>query len=179
MRLFVALDFPKSILGSLEPLLKDIPAGRPARLEQIHLTLHFIGNVPDLDVPLIKESLRNVKVHPMELRLRGVGCFPSPRRPRILWAGIELTPRLTELKNRIDSVLEALGYPPEKREFHPHITLARLKNPHELGIGDFLKKYLSFETPMFTVKEFYLYSSKLTPSGSLYHKELTVPLLPV
>ena len=176
MRLFVALDLPENILACLQPLLENVPAGRSPRLDQVHFTLNFIGEVPDQEFPDLAATLRGVEAKRFKLRMKGVGCFPSPNRPRILWAGIEKVPGLLEIKDKIDSALDKLRYPPEKRSFHPHITLSRIKNPHALGIGDFLKKYLSFETSEFEVREFLLYSSDLSPKGAIYTKELTVPL---
>jgi 2'-5' RNA ligase len=177
MRLFVALDLPEEIKQSLTPLLDAIPAGRPATMAQLHLTLFFLGNVSEEDLPRIKEALGGITETSFLLKLKGVGCFPNPKRPRILWVGIPLTEELSKLKTETDRVLENLGYPKEKRAFHPHLTLARIKKPHPQGVEDFLNKYFSFQSKAFPVKEFTLYHSILTPKGARYHRVAQFPLI--
>lgn len=177
MRLFVALDLSEEIKIKITPLLQAVPAGRPATLDQLHLTLFFLGNVPEKNLPKVKEALGGIKQNSFLLKLKGVGCFPNSKRPRILWVGIPLTNELSKLKKETDDALQDLGYQKEKRPFHPHLTLARIKKPHPKGIEDFLNKNLSFQTPDFPVNEFYLYQSTLTPKGARYQRVAQFPLI--
>jgi 2'-5' RNA ligase len=170
MRLFIAIDLPDAILNKLEPLSRSTPAGRPSAPEQMHLTLFFLGEVPEENVAGIIAALQTIRVTPFSLKLEGVGCFPSPNRPRILWVGISPTPTLHDLKKQIDAALIPLGFTPDKKPFHPHLTLARIKNPWVTGIPKFLEEHRSFNSEEFVVDSFHLYSSTLSPAGSLYSK---------
>jgi 2'-5' RNA ligase len=176
MRLFIAIDLPDPILDGLDLLFRAVPVGRPCSREQLHLTLFFLGDVPEKDCPPLIEALRSVKIPAFALRMEGVGCFPSPHRPRILWAGLSFPAGLHQLKKQIDSALLPLGFAPEKRPFHPHLTLARIKNPRVTGIAGFLERHREFLSEEFPVNNFYLYSSKLAPRGAVYTKVETFGL---
>ncbi|MDX1412312.1 MAG: RNA 2',3'-cyclic phosphodiesterase [Nitrospirales bacterium] len=176
MRLFVALDPPEEIKQSLLPLLETLPAGRPSNFSQLHLTLFFLGNVADEDLNSIKETLAEIKEKSFTLQLKGVGCFPNIKRPRVLWVGIPLTEGLSQLKVKIDQALQTLGFQKEDRAFHPHLTLSRIKKPHPKGVEEYLNKNFSFQSGEFPVKEFYLFQSQLTPKGSIYTKLAQFPL---
>jgi 2'-5' RNA ligase len=177
MRLFVAIDMPENILDELEPLLKAVPAGRPSTREQMHLTLFFLGDVPEKDCDQLKDALQPVAISPFRLRLEGVGCFPSPKRPRILWVGMTPSPSLLKLKKQIDAALLPLEFLPDKKPFHPHLTLARIKNPWTSGIPQFLQDHHKFSSEEFVVKKFHLYSSNLTPKGAVYTKVRSFELI--
>ena len=176
MRLFVGLDLPGEIKEILFPLLKDLPAGKPSTPLQLHLTLFFIGEVPENRLKEILEALNAIQSQAMELNLIGVGCFPTPRRPRIIWAGLTAPNKLLELKTKVDRALENLGFPVEKRKFHPHITLARIKKPHPKGVTEYLARHSAFQSRPFLLREFQLYQSQLTPKGSVYTKIKIFPL---
>jgi 2'-5' RNA ligase len=128
-RLFVAIDLPDAIKQQLLDLQTHIPTARWTKLEQMHLTLRFIGEVPDEQVAPIKSSLATVTASPFELTLRNVGHFPPGKRtlPRVLWVGIDKQPALNDLHQQIESALSQLGFKPDNKSFSPHITLAWLK----------------------------------------------------
>ena len=177
MRHFIAIDLPDSVLAELKPLLHNLPAGRPSGSEQIHLTLFFLGEIPESDKDAVVAALQGIASSSFPLRVEGVGCFPSPHRPRILWAGLSHSASFLHLKQQIDGALHPLGFLPDKKPFHPHLTLARIKNPHATGIPSFMAQYQNFSTEIFTVDSFHLYSSKLTPKGAIYTKIKSFPLL--
>jgi len=177
MRLFVAIDPPPLVLDQLQPVIDTLPAGRPAKRDQLHLTLFFIGEVPNEELDGITQALQEISLPAFPLRLEGVGCFPNPTRPRILWAGLSFPPSLQNLKNEIDHRLQSLGFAPDKKAFHPHVTLARIKKPGVTGIPKFLQDHKSFQSEEFSVQNFYLYSSNLTPKGAFYTIEKTFPLI--
>lgn len=170
MRLFIAIDLPDTILDQLQPLWQSRPTGRPGVLEQIHLTLSFLGEVPPRGEAGITEALSGIRSRHFPLKVEGVGCFPSAHRARILWAGISASPGLQSLKKQIDEALRPLGFIPDKKPFHPHLTLARIRNPRIRGIAEFLQRYREFSSEEFVVEDFHLYSSQLTPKGALYKK---------
>jgi len=102
---------------------------RWVRPEGIHLTLKFLGDTPTEKVPEIKHALTAVARHapPCTFTVGELGCFPNPRRPRVVWVGVqEPTGRLATLQDAIEEVMAPLGYPPEGRGFTPHLTLGRM-----------------------------------------------------
>jgi 2'-5' RNA ligase len=181
VRLFVALDVPEAVRASLAELSarlhKICPSARWMRLEGVHITLKFIGEVPTDKVESIRQALGSLPdFAPVELRFAGLGFFPSARRPRVFWAGVEARPQLTALVAAIEMKLEPLGIPPEKRPFEPHLTLARLETPERAQALSASVEELG--TPQFgseTFREFHLYQSVLKRSGAEYTRIVTYP----
>lgn len=175
-RLFVAVDLPPDVRRTVAALREDIPGARWCPEEQLHLTLSFIGDADDALFDSIRDRLSTISCPSFALALAGIGSFPPRRHPRVLWVGLTSPPELTGLKKAVDHALLAAGFSPEEREFSPHITLARLKDPADTAAGRFLARNASFSAPEFVVNEFCLYSSTLTPHGAIHTPELTVPL---
>lgn len=175
MRLFIAIDFPENIKEIIKPLLSQYH-GKTVPLEQIHLTLRFIGETDPKLFENIKKVLEKIESEPFEVKLKGTGCFPSTKRPRVLWLGLEKNSSLKSLKEKFDQALKLIGVPLEDRPFHPHVTLARIKKPNPRCVEDFLNKNLTFQSEPFTVDSFHLYSSQLKPEGAIHNKEMTVLL---
>src|SRR5437762_3129412 len=130
MRLFVALELPAAVRENLGALLKALRAVSPqtrwVRPENLHLTLKFIGEVPETEFAVIRNALAAARSdQPVALEFRGLGFFPNEKRPRVFWAGIEASPNLKTLAAEIDRAMEKLGIPCEQRPFSPHLTLAR------------------------------------------------------
>jgi len=134
VRAFIAIPLPHPLLEKLAALQRQLEKQFPprsvrwVRAEGIHLTLKFLGDTSTEKLPDIKQSLAAVARHApaCSFTVEGVGCFPNPRRPRVVWVGIqEPTGRLTALQDAIEEVLAPLGYPPEGRGFKPHLTLGR------------------------------------------------------
>jgi RNA 2',3'-cyclic 3'-phosphodiesterase len=183
VRLFVALDVPDAVRAALselsERLKKTCPNARWVRLEGVHVTLKFIGEVPAEQAEDIRRALGELpSFSPTEVRFAGLGFFPSARRPRVLWAGVEAGPQLAALAAAIEMKLEALGIAPEKRPFHPHLTLARFETPQRTQA---LRTAIEAQgTPEFgreTFGEFHLYQSVLKRSGAEYTRLVTYPFV--
>ncbi len=109
----------------------DDPAIKVHAAKDLHLTLHYLGNTPQEDIALLGEALETAVegVPPIEVDYRGLGAFPSLERPRVLWAGVQEPDGgtcLRDLQRAIGRALREVGYRPEKRAFHPHVTLARI-----------------------------------------------------
>lgn len=167
-RLFVAIDIP--FKDQLQDLKTDIPTARWVQPQQMHLTLRFIGaDVPDKQVEPIKSALMSVTFAPFELTVAGVGRFPAGQKkpPRVLWVGTQPQPALLELHKIVETALAGVGFPPEDNPFKAHITLARLKAPSS-EFDQFLVDHADFHAGTFTVHQFILFSSLLTPQGSRY-----------
>ena len=181
MRLFVALDVPDQVRAALVDLsarLKNTcPSARWVRLESVHITLKFIGEVSLEIVEKIRQALGSLPAFPpIKLRFAGLGFFPNARRPRVFWAGVEADRPLAELAGSIEAKLEPLGIPAEKRAFHPHLTLARFESPR--GTQTLVTAAEALGTPEFgsqTFHEFHLYQSVLKRSGAEYTRLVTYP----
>ena len=141
MRLFVAVNFPARLRQKIARLCRPLhEAGVPGRWtepDQVHLTFKFIGEVSAVEVTPISEALEEVagRFRPFELRFGPIGAFPSPRRPRVVWLGVELTPELRFIKDDLEQRLAELGIAREERPYQPHIKLGRA--PREAEAGEF------------------------------------------
>jgi 2'-5' RNA ligase len=179
VRLFVALDIPEAVRAALTqctaPLSKLCPGARWVSLAGAHVTLKFIGEVPAERGEAIRLSLAEVHgIASVEIRFAGLGFFPNDRRPRVLWAGIEGGPALAKLAAAVDERVATLGVAREAREFHPHVTLARLDSAQGLDpLRAALAKLGAPEFGRTTAREFCLYQSVLRPTGAEYTRLAT------
>lgn len=171
-RLFVAIDLPEDVKDQVLRLRQDdLPPGRWPRRDALHLTLHFIGDVPEAVARAYGRILRAVAVSAFEMRIAGVGQFPIEARPRVIWAGVENTPPLRDLYEAVGMALEREGFARERRRFHPHITLMRFKKPLRRGLAStWIREHMDFFTEPFPVTAFALYESDLKPGGAVYSK---------
>jgi 2'-5' RNA ligase len=174
-RLFVAIDLPDStrqLLAGLDPHIRGV---RWTELDQMHLTLGFFGDAPE-DVELkLREKLSAVGFGAFFLPVNGVGVFPSKGAPKIIWIGVgKAHPHLFQIHKRVQEAALAVGIEPELRQWHPHITIARCRDVSAQALRKFLQSNAEFDTGMIRVDAFHLYSSNLTPAGSIHTRELTV-----
>ncbi|MCY4072155.1 MAG: RNA 2',3'-cyclic phosphodiesterase [Chloroflexi bacterium] len=178
-RLFVAIDLPEKTKDAILRLRQDdLPPGRWPRREALHLTLHFIGDVPEAVARAYQRILREVDAPAFDLRIAGVGQFPIEARPRVIWAGVENTPPLRDVYEAVGVALEREGFRRERRRFHPHITLMRFKKPLRRGLAStWIREHMDFFTEPFPVAEFVLYESELKPSGAVYRVRQVYNLL--
>jgi 2'-5' RNA ligase len=160
-----------------EPL---VPAWRWVTPDTIHLTLQFLGNVPDASVPSLCQAMTHAAqdraVFP--LRARSLGCFPQPARARVLWVGLD-DPRqaLGRLHARLLAALVPLGLPPEEHPFHPHLTLARARNGARDGqLWSLLHKYHDRDFGEWWVTHVHLVQSELQRGGAHHTILRSVPL---
>src|SRR5512134_3125603 len=176
MRLFIAIELPLEIkqgLAKMQEQLKGGGAGASwTRPEGIHLTLKFLGEVPETKVPEIMSALTAAVRGTGKFRLAvgGAGAFPNVRNPRVLWVGVSgALENLAALQAAVEGVMVKLGFEPEDRKFSPHLTLARIKylRPRDNwqkaveGIKD-----ISLEE--FEADGVSLMKSELKPSGAVY-----------
>jgi 2'-5' RNA ligase len=187
-RLFIAIFPTPEVLASLalavSKLANDFPppAIRWTPPPQIHLTLNFLDGIEThriIDFATTLDALSR-QHPPFELIASGVGCFPSLRRPRIVWAGLQgQTDLLAHTKVSLDSVLEKLGYTPEDRPFHPHLTLGRVSELNPRRCETFTSALASFETVHFgqwRARQIDLVESILSPQGAHYSVLQSFPL---
>lgn len=192
MRLFVALDLEESIREKIAVYLQGLsgfaPEARWASAESLHVTLKFVGEQPEAEIPRLQDALAEIEGKRFSLAFHGYGFFPTAQAARVFWVGIEAGEELTGLAAKVDSALAALAIPPEEHAFTPHLTLARCGSgaPHLRREGKSgaklarLQKQLAAMAPpdfgTMTAREFYLYRSQLSPGGSRFSKLASFPL---
>ena len=175
IRLFTAIEIPESVWLRLSLLQGGVPGARLTPVEDLHLTLRFIGEVDEPTASDIDGVLSELSLPAFALTLKGVGQFGG-KEGRALWAGVAPDPTLQRLAAKIESALQRMGRPAETRKYAPHVTLARLKDAPLQKIHEFLAAHNLFDSGPFTVGAFTLFSSHQTPRGSLYRAERTYPL---
>jgi RNA 2',3'-cyclic 3'-phosphodiesterase len=181
LRLFIAVRVPEAQLETLQKLVermrKDVTDARWTPVENQHVTLKFLGSTREELVEPIDSVIDEIaaRAAPEDVALSGFGAFPSPRRARVLWTGIEdPTALLVSMANELNGGLEALGFEPERRELTPHVTLARLRTPRSLARE--IAELPPAEFPPFVVQSLDLFLSRLSPHGARYELMKAYPL---
>lgn len=182
MRVFIAVDLPNEIRKQLKELQRELrPLTNSARWvapESTHITLKFLGEVPEKRIEQVDGALGGLKWKPFTVSVHGVGFFPGARSPRIFWAGME-APTMQRLTEQLDARMERLGFDREKRAFRPHITLARAKDSRiDSSLVAASAKYEEHDFGSFTADRIYLFQSTLKPAGAVYTKVKEYPLEP-
>lgn len=183
MRLFVALEIPvtaRKNLATLIALLRAITREpRWVRAENLHLTLKFLGEVAENQRAAVETALAGIRSHQaVTLEFRGLGFFPNEKQPRVFWAGIEASSNLKMLAADIEGAMEKCGIAREKREFSPHLTLARLERSLPEALRQAIADNAHREFGWLRTGEFHLMQSKLKPSGAEYTTLKTFPFSP-
>ncbi len=175
IRLFVALPLPDAVAQSLFLVQSGLHNARWRKRENLHITLRFIGEVENHIAAEIDDMLSAIKAPGFDVQLHGMGSFGG-RNPHSVWAGVAPDQGLNHLQRKIEAALQRIGLPPEQRKFKPHVTLGKLRATPRQDIINYLADHALFSTASFTVKDFTLYSSHLSPNGSLYTPERVYPL---
>ena len=173
-RLFIGLELPAAQTQALLALAEPGPGLRWQSAAQLHLTLRFIGELPDAQAAQLAEALRRLQASAFELRLGGVGYFGSPLRPSILWAGVVTPAPLQALREQIDLLISPWCAADPQR-FVPHVTLARCGS----GSGPlqgFLQRRRGLLSSPWQVKELCLFNSDPGSGGSRYSVLARYPL---
>ncbi len=185
-RVFLAVPIPDPLRDSIKEVQRQLKPHLPpinwVRPESIHLTVKFLGYV----IPALIEEIRSL-ISPLILRqpsfsvdVHGFGGFPDIRYPRILWTGITgKDETLKDFVERLDEALDYLGFPMEKKGYHPHLTLARIKRDHKsVGLAltqqGFLQK--GDNLGCLPIHHITLFQSELSRSGAVYAPLWSVPL---
>lgn len=173
MRIFIALDIPEEIRERMTEYLEHArtlaPAARWARIEGLHVTLKFIGEVNEARLQEIKTALASVKAKSFAVEFTGVGFFPNTKGARVFWIGVNGGEALPKLASSIDEALEKIAFTREKKAYHPHLTLARASS-HPLRELQPLLAGPPSQFGTMTAQEFFLYQSQLQRGGSRYTK---------
>jgi len=168
LRLFVGLGLPDTHRDTLSMLERGIPGARWVEADNYHITLRFIGEVPESDADDIHAALSALRFNAFQISLVGVGHYGKLRKARSLWAGVEPADPVRHLHAKIESAIVRAGFPRDERRFRPHVTLARIKGETGHHLANFLSEHGDFRTPAISVSSFHLFRSQLTRSGPIY-----------
>ena len=178
-RVFCAVELPQEVHARLEDhvsrLRKEVPdvAASWSRVENIHLTLKFFGNVEVNRIQRISEAAERVgkQFSTFQIYVGETGVFPRPSRAQVLWIGVsDPSGQLTVLQDRFENECAAEGFAKEDRAYRPHLTSARLRKPE--GARRLADAHLAmqFEPIEVALKELVIFRSELSPKGSKYTK---------
>lgn len=166
-RLFVAIRPPRDIREQLLGMMGGVRGARWQSDDQLHITLRFIGEVDRHAAEDVAAALGSIHHLSFEVALNGIGSFERRGRAEILWAGVTPQDSVQALHKKVDQALIRVGLEPERRAYHPHVTLARLGRSAG-PVAGLVEEAGGFASPVFTVDAFGLYESELTPEGAVY-----------
>lgn len=166
-RVFVSIPVPNT--SGLDPLLRDlkgIRGVRPSPSKQMHITLKFIGDIPEENVDAVRDCVSEsvAGVSRGRITLRGVGAFPNQRAPRIVWTGVETDLPLARISEELGRRLGAEGIPFDGKPFEPHVTVARVDGRPDLS--RIVRNYSSVEFASFICPAVLVMKSELSPEGA-------------
>jgi 2'-5' RNA ligase len=172
MRTFIAVEVPEQIRKVVYDFIqiearKELPIKWVA-FENLHITLKFLGEIDEKKRDELAPVITQIgqKHNGFQVRIEGLGCFPNPRTPRVLWVGVkDGNTELCDIAAALEKGLAPLGFKDEKR-FHPHLTIGRIKKLCKMN--DILAKHIS--TDAFRVDSVVLFKSKLNPDGPVYEQ---------
>jgi len=187
LRAFIAIEIPIGIRQTVCKVTSDLRNGvgaliRWVPMENMHLTLKFLGDVAPSNVDMLSQMLRAEAdlFNCFELHLTGLGSFPNLKRPRVIYIGIQAPAALETLHRGIESASRRLGYESEERGFSPHLTIGRVKQNVTATEQQTIRRALE-ETKIDSlgtarVDSVHLYKSDLKPTGSVYTRLYSAPL---
>jgi len=173
-RLFVAIRPPEPIRDLLIDAMDDGPEFRWQDETQLHLTLRFVGEV---DRPLAEDlvaALARIHAEPFTARIHDVGRFEQRGRGA-LWAGVEPRAPIAALAAKVERICQSVGLKPERRAFHPHITLARWKGRRTHEVARYLDRHPGLASDPFEIDAFTLFESHLSRHGAHYEEVAAYP----
>jgi 2'-5' RNA ligase len=188
IRAFIAIDLLPDVQDCLEQVSSQLKeqlgekSVRWAPVQNIHLTLKFLGDVSINNLDVLQEILTGeAALHkPMEISIGRLGAFPKIRRPRVIWVGVEAPSELMVLQRSIEARTTRVGYPPDERAFSPHLTLGRVSRTASPGdvrqIGEVLSASPIGFLGVSRIQAVHLFKSDLQPSGAVYSKIFSAPL---
>jgi len=189
IRAFIAVSLPPVLQSQLDLISRQLQEMLPAvpirwvPVKNIHLTLKFLGNIPEQTLGALKESLKaEASRHPsFEFGLGMPGAFPSINRPRVIWVGVTAVEELKELARGIETQTKSLGFPNEERPFSPHLTLGRVGGQATKGdtrlVADAVQSLKTEAAGTTRVTEIHLYRSDLNPGGAVYTRLYSASLM--
>lgn len=183
VRTFVALDTDPEVRRRVAEVIDELSGVasslRWVQAKHLHLTLKFLGDVRDNELYDVCQAVSQAASQqgPIPIRYRDVGAFPSLKRPRTLWIGVDGDDPLVKLQANIDACLFDLGFPRESRSFHPHLTIGRVPQRSRIaGLDQLLAQYQHHDFGRSVATECVVYSSELSRQGPVYTPLGHIPL---
>lgn len=188
VRSFIAVNLSPEVHKKLDEISGQLrqrlpgPVVRWVAVQNIHLTLKFLGDVSLSNLEVLKNLIRSqANTCPAHtIQVGGLGAFPTPQRARVIWVGVQIPQELKDVQRRLDEETARLGYPAEERGFSPHLTLGRVGRnctPQELRkVADVLGSLQVGPLGETLVDCIHLYRSDLRPGGSVYTSLFAAPL---
>jgi 2'-5' RNA ligase len=178
IRCFVAVELPAAMREDIGRVQREIsiPGLRLVRPELVHVTLKFLGEVPESRVEKVAQALRGIKAQPFAASVKGMGAFPG-RSIRVVWLGLEGD--FQGLYQGVEEALSPLGFKREERGFSPHVTIGRVGRPSgdiNLQLAPKIEQFADLDLGQFTVDRFFLKKSTLTRGGPIYDNLEEYPL---
>ncbi len=176
MRVFIAVEISnKEILEKIQTFQKNVKINaKPTRVDQIHFTLQFLGEIDDAKCQQVKDLLNEISFTQFQVLLKNVGGFPNLKNPRVIWIGIEKDGerKLTDLANEIGTKLTTIGFEKDKK-FKPHLTVFRVKKRID-NVSSIMRDFEAMEFGIETISKIKLKKSVLSPKGPEYSDLLEV-----
>jgi 2'-5' RNA ligase len=175
MRTFVAIEVNNNdVLDSIQQIQSKLNIkAKPVELHNMHFTVQFLGEVSEEMIRKICDALSSIEFSAFSITFAGIGAFPKPNSPRVIWVGVnDGINELEKLAETIRSKLSDIGFSPDKK-FKPHVTIFRVKNKIE-SLTSKLEKFSSYSFGKQEISEIKLKKSELTPNGPIYTDLLVV-----
>ncbi|MCK5326994.1 MAG: RNA 2',3'-cyclic phosphodiesterase [Candidatus Latescibacteria bacterium] len=174
LRTFIAIALPEAVQDKVDALLSDLrkadAAVRWVPAQNLHLTLKFLGDVEEARLPDLYAGIRKATegIEPFRITLTGLGAFPNPRRPRVLWIGLDVPEAMKTLYCNLEEELSCLHFPREKRKFSPHLTIGRVKAERGMEHLMSVVERTEFGPETISVARIVALKSELRPAGAVY-----------
>lgn len=177
-RLFLGLDLPDDVDSDLQFMVGGIRNARWQDREQLHLTLHFLGELDGGEARRLGAALEQLEAPAFDMQLGGAGMFPPRGQARVVWIGVTQGVEAIRLVHqRCARIIEACGLERERRKFAPHVTVARIghdADAHE--VSEWVRHHALYASTSFRVEHVRLYSSVRSHQGPKYRTEAVYPL---
>jgi len=187
-RIFIAIKLPDEVIRKITAVSQYFQTQLPpealkwVETENLHLTLKFLGDIPEGSLANIEQILTQTVAgqKPFEISVESLGMYPHASQPRVIWLGVQGTKPIIRLHTELEKALEGINLEKENRPFNPHLTLARVRQrtsreaSHQ--IGQTLSEFKVGSLGGFEVRQIYLIESQLTPQGPIYTTRFTAPL---
>ena len=188
LRSFIAVEIPAEIQNAIADAIASLKSALPKPLirwvasQNVHLTLKFLGDVTPANLEQLAETLKvEIALHEIfSISISGLGAFPTERRARVIWIGLDAPPDLAALQRRVDAAAAQMGYPKEERPFSPHLTIGRVAQivsasdlQHIRSALESTKVGILGTVP---VQAIHIFKSDIQPGGSVYTHLYALPM---
>ena len=177
MRLFVALDLPFALREALSRLSFGLQGARWVPPDNYHLTLRFLGELANPVAEEVDHALASLRARRFALALSGTVTFERSGRTVSLWAGVIREPALEHLRSKVETALQRIGLPSERRRFQPHVSLARVDGVAPVRVAGWVQAHNLLRTEPASVEHFTLFSSRLGSEQAVYTPEVEYALV--